>query len=172
MSRPKLTPRRATLADFDRQIENLARAHPDFAIIASFPGVGLAMAPRLLAGWGTQRERFENAGALQSYSGIAPVTSQSGRQCLVHWRWASPTFVRQTFHEWAFHSMKKCDWARSFYQQQRDNGKGHHAAILSLAFKWQRILFRCWQDRVRYDEARYLRSVRDRLLPKVILKTI
>lgn len=166
-----LTPLRAAIADYDRRIEALARSHPDFPIIHSFPGAGLALAPRLLAGLGTQRERFDNAGALQSYSGIAPVTSQSGRQCWVHWRWACPKFVRQTFHEWAQHSMKKCQWARSFYQQQRDNGKSHHAAIRSLAFKWLRILFRCWKDRVPYDEARYLRSVRDRLLPKVVLRT-
>ncbi len=168
----QLTPLRAAIADYDRQIESLAQSHPDFAIIDSFPGAGPALAPRLIAALGTQRDRFDSAGALQSYSGIAPVTSQSGRQSWVHWRWACPKFVRQTFHEWAQHSMKKCDWARNFYRQQRDNGKSHHAAIRSLAFKWQRILFRCWADRVPYDEARYLRSVRDRLLPKVILKTI
>ena len=26
----------------------------------------------------------------------------------------------------------------------------------AFAFKWIRIVFRCWQDRVAYDEARYL----------------
>ena len=130
------------------------------------------MAPRLIAVLGTQRDRFDDASSLQCFSGIAPVTSQSGRQSWVHWRWACPKFARQTFHEWAQHSMKKCEWARIFYQQKREAGKSHHAAIRALAFKWIRILFRCWKDRVPYDEARYLRSVRDRLLPKAALKTV
>ena len=29
----------------------------------------------------------------------------------------------------------------------------------ALAFKWIRIVFRCWQDRVAYDETRYLRTL-------------
>lgn len=66
--------------------------------------------------------------------------------------------------------MKKWEWARIFYQGKRDVGKGHHAAVRALAFKWLRILFRCWRDGVAYDEALYLRKVRDRLLPKNILK--
>jgi len=168
----QLKPLREAIAGYDRQIESVVQAHPDFVIIDSFPGAGLAMAPRLIAALGTQRDRFDSASSLQCFSGIAPVTSQSGRQCWVHWRWACPKFVRQTFHEWAQHSMKKCEWARSFYQRQRDAGKSHHAAVRALAFKWLRILFRCWKDRVPYDEAKYLRSVRDRLVPKNLLKTI
>jgi transposase len=167
-----LKPLRQAIADYDRQIESLVKPHPDFAIIDSFPGAGPAMAPRLIAVLGTQRDRYENAISLQCFSGIAPVTSQSGQQCWVHWRWACPQFVRQTFHEWAQHSMKKCKWARCFYQEKREAGKSHHAAIRALAYKWIRILFRCWRDRVPYDEAKYLHSVRDRLLPKTILKKI
>lgn len=168
----QLKPLREAIADYDRRTARLVQSHPDAVIIDSFPGAGLAMVPRLIAVLGTQRERFDDAGALQCYSGIAPVTSRSGKQCWVHWRWACPQFVRQTFHEWAQHSMKKCEWARSFYQQKREAGKSHHAAIRALAFKWIRILFRCWKDRVPYDEAKYLRSVRDRLVPKNVLKAI
>lgn len=168
----QLKPLREAIAGYDRRIESLVQSHPDFAIVDSLPGAGPAMAPRLIAVLGTQRDRFADASSLQCFSGIAPVTSQSGRQSWVHWRWACPKFARQTFHEWAQHSMKKCEWARSFYQQKREAGKSHHAAIRALAFKWLRILFRCWKDRVPYDEARYLRSLRGRLLPKAALKTI
>lgn len=163
---------RLTLARYDHKIDGLVKTHPDFPIIESFPGTGPAMAPRLIAALGTQRDRFHSASELHSYSGIAPVTSQSGNQHWVHWRWACPKFVRQTFHEWAQHTMKKCQWARDFYQQQRDNNKSHHAAIRSLAFKWQRILYRCWKDGKPYDEARYVGSRQSRLLPKVRLKAI
>jgi len=77
----------------------------------------------------------------------------------VHWRWACSKFLRQTFHEWASHSLAFSAWAREYYQAQRDQNKGHHAAVRSLAFKWIRILFRCWKDRTPYDEAKYLQAL-------------
>ena len=54
------------------------------------------------------------------------------------------------------HSIAQSVWARAYYQRQRERGKEHHAAVRALAFKWIRIVFRCWQDRVAYDETRYL----------------
>jgi hypothetical protein len=38
----------------------------------------------------------------------------------------------------------------------------HQEAICKLAFKWQRIVWRLWQDRQPYDEARYLRSLQNK----------
>jgi hypothetical protein len=113
------------------------------------------MVPRLIAAIGSRRDRFVSAAELQSYSGIAPVMQRSGRSQWVHFRWACPKFVRQTFHQWAGHSIASSDWARACYQQQRERGKGHHAAVRTLAFKWLRILFRCWQDRRPYEAERY-----------------
>ena len=40
-----------------------------------------------------------------------------------------------------------------------------HAALRALAFKWQRILFRCWNDGVTYDEAKYVASLKKRSSP-------
>ena len=94
------------------------------------------MAPRLLAAFGTDRDRFASANEMQSYSGIGPVTKRSGQSKSVHFRWACPKFVRQTFHEFAGHS-----------QLPISRGKSHHAAIRALAFKWIRILYRCWKNR-------------------------
>jgi len=91
---------RAAISCYDQQIETLARQHPDFAIVNSLPGAGAALTPRLIAALGTQRDRYHSASELQSYSGIAPVLASSGKQSWVHWRWACPQFVRQTFHEW------------------------------------------------------------------------
>jgi hypothetical protein len=38
-------------------------------------------------------------------------------------------------------------------------GKSRHTAIRALAFKWVRILFRCWKDRKTYDELAYQRAL-------------
>ena len=154
------------VADLDRKIEAAAAAaHPDFFIFESLPGAGAVLAPRLLAAFGSQRERYANAKEVQAYSGIAPVTEQSGKKKWVHFRWACPKFLRQSFHEWAGHSIAHSPWARIYYQQQRERGKGHHAAVRGLAFKWIRIVFRCWKDRVAYDESRYLAALAKRNSP-------
>src|ERR1700758_1044017 len=147
------------IADLDDKIEEAAAAHPDFFIFDSLPGAGAVMAPRLLAAFGSQRERFANAAEVKSYSGIAPVTERSGKKKWIHFRWACPKFLRQSFHEWASHSMMQSEWARVYYQQQRSKGNTHHAAGRALAFKWIRIVFRCWQDGVAYDENTYLAAL-------------
>jgi hypothetical protein len=86
----------------------------------------------------------------------------------VHFRFACPKFLRQTFHEFAGHSIGQSEWAKAYYEHLRnDKNKSHHAAVRSLAFKWIRIIFRCWKDGKPYDEATYMQSLRRRgpLLP-------
>ena len=146
---------RELIDSYDKQIEALVKQHPDFAIFDSLPGAGPALIPRLIAALGTQRDRYKTASELQCYSGIAPVSVSSGKQARVHWRWACPKFVRQTFHEWAAHSIRSSPWAKAYYEQQRAKGKSRHTATRSLAFKWIRILFRCWKARTPYQEHVY-----------------
>jgi transposase len=153
------------IANLDEKVEEAAAAHPDFFIFDSLPGAGQTLAPRLLAAFGSQRERYSSAREVQSYSGIAPVMESSGKKKWVHFRWACPKFLRQSFHEWAGHSIVSSVWARSYYQQLRSRGKGHHAAVRALAFKWIRVVFRCWKDGVAYDESKYLASLARRGSP-------
>src|SRR5450755_3193811 len=47
--------------------------------------------------------------------------------------------------------------------------KTHHAAVRALAFKWIRIAFRCWKDRVPYDDAHYVQNLRRRGSPLIAL---
>lgn len=150
---------------FDKAISQTAGSHPDYAIFASFPGAGPAMAPRLLAAFGSQRQRYASATQMQAFSGIAPVMAASGKQCWIHFRWSCPKFLRQTFHEYAALSLQFCRWAKEFYQRQKARGKTHHAAVRSLAFKWIRILFRCWKSRQTYHEQLYEAARQARAIP-------
>ena len=52
-----------------------------------------------------------------------------------------------------------------FYGACRDRGMRHQAALRALAFKWIRILYRCWIDRTPYDESRYLMALQKRHAP-------
>lgn len=153
------------LRQYDRQLAEAMRLHPDAPIFESFPGAGDALAPRLLAAFGTDRERLENAAQMQNLSGIAPVTRRSGRTLSVLRRWACNKFLRQTFHEFAQHSLAQSAWAKAYYHMQRQRGKKHHAAIRALAFKWIRILFRCWKDRCTYNELLYAGKLLQRQSP-------
>jgi hypothetical protein len=90
------------------------------------------------------------------------VTERSGKKAWVHWRLQCPKFLRQTFVEWTAESMRHSFWAQVSYQQQRDKGNTHQAAVRALAFKWSRILYRCWQERTPYDESTYLQALHRR----------
>lgn len=155
----------ASLREFDRAIAEAFAAHPDAALFHSIPGAGAVLAPRLLAAFGTDRTRYPSPGDVQRAAGIAPITIRSGKSCVVTWRWATSSFLRQTFHELAAASIQQTAWARAYYARQRQRGKSHHTAVRALAYKWIRILWRCWQDRTPYDDARYGRALVDRGSP-------
>jgi transposase len=144
---------------FDQAIAQHAQRHPDFPLFQALPGAGPVFASRLLVAFGEQRERYPSAAALQKYAGIAPVTERSGKKAWVHWRLQCPKFLRQSFVEWAAESIRHSFWAQVYYQQQREKGKAHQAAVRALAFKWIRILYRCWQERTPYDESIYLQAL-------------
>lgn len=125
------------------------------------------LGPRLLGSLGSQRERFEQAANLQRYTGVAPVTKQSGGKCHVHRRYLCPKFHRQSFHEYAKVSVLRSRWAAAYYLQQRTKGSQHHTAVRALAFKWQRIIWRCWQDHKPYQEKIYEAALRKANSPLV-----
>ena len=150
------------IADFDTAIAQRAQTHPDFPLFQALPGAGPVFAPRLLVAFGEQRARYPSAAELQKYAGIAPVTERSGKKSWVHWRLQCPKFLRQTFVEWAAESIRHSFWAQVYYQQQRDKGNTHQAAVRALAFKWIRILSRCWQERTPYDASVSLQALNSR----------
>jgi transposase len=123
------------------------------------PGCGPVLAPRLAAAFGTIRANFASADALLCFSGVAPVKKESGQLKVVQFRYARPIFLHQSMVEFAKCSLVKCAWARLLYEHQLSKGKKKWAAIRMVAFKWLRILWRCWQTRQPYDETTYLRSL-------------
>jgi transposase len=155
------------LERFDREIDALGRTLPDYSLFASFPGAGAVFTPRLAAAFGERRERYASADEVQKYSGVAPVTERSGNKRWVHWRLQCPKFLRQTFVEYAGLSIPHCYWAKAFYDQQRARGSSRQAALRALAFKWIRIMYRCWQERTPYDEATYLNALKRRGSPLI-----
>jgi hypothetical protein len=150
---------------FDKEIAREFAQHPDARIFDSFPGAGPVLAPRLLVAMGADRSRFESAREIQQLYGTAPVTERSGKQCWVHWRWACPKFSRQSFVEFAGQSIYWSRWAAAYYHRGIKNRKGRNTVLRSLAYRWQRIIFRCWKDGQPYDEEKYLKVLKKRNSP-------
>jgi len=151
---------------FDEQIAAIAAQFPDYEhLYTPLPGAGKVIAPRLLAAFGEDRDRYHCAAQLQNRSGIAPITKRSGDSTWVHWRFQCPKFLRQTFIDFAAQTINKSAWAGAYYRQQRDKGASHHVAVRALAYKWIRVLYRCWQQRTPYDESKYLDTLRRRGSP-------
>jgi transposase len=147
------------VAVYDRNIDEVFATHSEAWLFSPLPGAGPVLAPRLAAAFGTIRGNFESAIDFLCFSGVAPVRKQSGNLELIHFRYARPIFLHQTIVEFAKCSMGKCEWARLVYEHQLKKGKTKWAAIRVVAFKWVRILWRCWTDRQPYDEQKYLRSL-------------
>ena len=150
------------IKQFDEAIAQLIPKLPDYELFASLPGAGPALTPRLLTAFGEDRDRFKSAAEVQQYCGIAPVTERSGKKSWVHRRWQCSKFVRQTFIEWAAKTIVSSFWAGAYYKQQRSKGASHNMAVRALAFKWIRIIYRCWQSRTTYNETTYLKALEKR----------
>jgi hypothetical protein len=132
------------------------------SLFNSLPGTGLCLAPRLLAALGEDRSRFNSAQEIQNYAGLSPVTERSGQKSWVHWRWQCSKFIKQSFIEWSAKSVHQSYWAGLYYEQQRAKGKSHQSAVRALAYKWVRIVYRCWKTRTPYDESTYLKALKER----------
>jgi transposase len=133
-------------------------AHPDGEVLLSLPGLDARLAARVLGEIGDRRERFPTPATLQCYAGTAPVTKASGRSRAVTARSACNRFLRQALLRWAFCSLTRSAWARTFYDGQRSAGKGHFKALRALANRWLEILHHLLATGLCYDEAVHQRN--------------
>jgi transposase len=150
------------------QIKEVFASHPNRDLFRDLPGAGPQLAPRLCVAFGTLTWLYPDAASFQKYVGVAPVREKSGNQIWTHWRWRAPAFLRQSLVEWAGQTVRYCPWARVYYDRMIKKGKKHSVILRALAFKWIRILWKCWQTRTPYDEARYLKQLAQRKSPNAV----
>lgn len=146
-------------------IDQIFRQHPDQALFANLPGAGRALRPRLLATFALEAPQLDSAAAAQRLFGLCPVIVASGQRRWVRRRFNANQFLHQTFVEWGCQAIRFCPWSKAFYEAARARGQGHWAVLRSLAFKWVRILWKCWSTHVPYDPKRYLQSLVERRSP-------
>jgi hypothetical protein len=71
------------IEDYEKRINRVFNDHPEAYLFRNLPGAGPALAPRLLAFFGTDRSRYIAAANVQTLAGIAPVTKSSGKTKVV-----------------------------------------------------------------------------------------
>ncbi len=146
------------IAAYDARLKELFKYHPDRDVFRSLPGAGPRLAVRMVAELGDDRQRFDSAGDIAAYAGAAPVTRQSGRSTVVHFRRACCKPFREVLHQFAFCSMRWCPWARAYYDAKRAEGKKHNESLRCLACIWLRIIFAMWRNHQPYHAATFLKA--------------
>ena len=136
----QLAPIVETLAAYDQEIERLFLTHPDADLFVSLPGAGKRLAPRLLAEWGDDRTRYQDASSVQALAGTSPVAFQSGNFARAHRRYACNKVLRNAFHQFAWQSTRLEPWAVAYYQRKRQEGETHSGRRAALANHWVRLL--------------------------------
>ena len=130
---------------YEALLKQLVPQHERYDVARSLPYASTNTQARLIAALGDGEGRYASADQLHNATGISPITTQSGRQRSVRARWACSKFLRQTFHEYAGLAVRGCRWSKAFYDSQIAKGKSANTAKRALAYKWQRIIYRCWR---------------------------
>src|SRR5260221_144662 len=84
------------IKEYDGEITRLFLSHPDSSLFASLPRAGKRLAPRLLAGWGDDRERYVSAASVQALAGASALAYESGNYSRAHRRYACIKPFRNT----------------------------------------------------------------------------
>lgn len=135
----------------DRQLLQLAKAHPVCRLLMTMPGVGPVTAVRFVAAI-DRVERFRGAHALQSYLGLTPgENSSSERKRMTSITKAGPAALRWCLIQgaWAAWRTRPLDPMVRWAQQIADR-RGKFIAVVALARKMAGILFAMWRDQTPY----------------------
>jgi transposase len=141
------------IATMERQVTACFRGHPDAAIYLSQPGIGEILGARQLGEFGDDPHRYASAKARKNYAATSPVTRQSGKKKTVMARFIRNDRLADAVHRQAQSALRASPGARAFYDELRDRGLDHNAALRALSNRLVGILHGCLKSRTLYDEA-------------------
>jgi transposase len=124
------------IATMERQVTGCFRGHPDAAIYLSQPGTGDILGARELGEFGDDPHRYASAKARKNYAATSPVTRQSGKKKTVMARFIRNDRLADALHRQAQSALRASPGARAYYNEQRDRGLDHDAALRALPAGW------------------------------------
>jgi transposase len=125
--------------------------HPDVEIYRSQPGLGPILGARVLAEFGDAPGRYADAKARKNYAGTSPITRQSGKLKTVHARFIHNNRLVSAIDLWASAATLHDPHVRTYYDQLRGRGLGHHAALRQVGNRLVGILHGCLKTRTIYN---------------------
>ena len=141
------------IAKMEQQVTACFRRHPDAAIYLSQPGLGEILGARQLGEFGDDPHRYASAKARKNYAATSPVTRQSGKKKIVMARFIRNDRLADALHRQAQSALRASPGARAYYDEQRDRGLDHDAALRALSNRLVGILHGCLKTGTLYDEA-------------------
>jgi transposase len=136
----------------EHELADRFEQHPDAKIIRSLPGLGMILGARVLAEFGDDPNRFDDAKSRKNYAGTSPITRASGKHRVVLARYARNRRLADACYLWAFAALNASPGARTFYDQRRANGDTHNRALRALANRLVGLLHGCLRHGEPYDE--------------------
>jgi transposase len=140
------------IGELEREIEERFEGHPDAEILRSLPGLGLVLGARVLAEFGDDPTRYEDARARRCYAGSAPITRASGTRLVVLARVARNRRLADACYLWAFSALTASPGARRYYDARRARGATHHQALRAVSNRLVGVLHGCLRRRQPYSE--------------------
>lgn len=133
--------RKEALSALEEDIAALYASMPASAVLSSMPGVGPVLGPVILGEIG-DIARFEDAGHLAAYGGVAPSKRQSGSTLRsAKKKKRCNRALKNAFCESARISVASDRRSAEYYAKKRAEGKEHRAAVLALARRRTDILY-------------------------------
>lgn len=143
----------------EKEMNKITDSHNLGKFFKSLPGAGSILACKLLALFGDNKKRFDDYNGVQCLFGTAPKNYQSGMYHKVIMRKACNKSARTVLYKFAFSTLQFSEWARDYYDKQKDKGKTHSVAIRALSNKWVKVIYKIWKDEIFYCEEKKLEAV-------------
>ena len=140
------------ISDLETELVLSFEQHPDADIYLSQPGLGVVLGARVLAEFGDDPERYDDAKSRRNYAGTSPRTIASGKKRAVLARNVRNRRLYDAIDQWAFCSLQTSPGCRQFYDHRRNAGDLHHQALRALGNRLVGYLHGCLRTRQRYDE--------------------
>jgi transposase len=132
-------------------VETSFGRHPDVEIYRSQPGLGAILGARVLAEFGDAPGRYADAKARKNYAGTSPITRQSGKLKTVHARFIHNNRLINAIDLWANAATLHDPNVRTYYNELRHRGLGHHAALRQVGNRLVGILHGCLKTHTPYN---------------------
>lgn len=138
-------------------VGNCGSAHCDTEVLRSLPGVGRVVAATMIAE-ASQALAERDYHAIRSYSGIAPVTRQSGKKKQVVMRYGCNPRLRHALYHWSRVSVQLDQRSREHYHRLRQAGHSHGRALRGLADRLLALLIAMLKNQTLYNPQRRQQS--------------